>query len=107
VSVADLALVPGDAANPFYVKATLRREGNRSVYGNFRVSVARGGRDTQVGATDGVAIYDGVDSRTVMIPVKLDDGVTLNGNRLRVSMVDAEQSDAGDDLLAEAFLDVP
>lgn len=108
VALSGLELVPGgEGQAPFYVKATLEREGNRSVYGNFRVSVPRAGRGEVVGAVDGIAIYAGLDARTVLIPVRPAEGMVLNGSRLRVALFDAEQGEAGEDLLAEAFLDIP
>jgi hypothetical protein len=104
----NLELVPGEPGRAqFFIRATMLREGNRSVYGNFRVTLARNGRDTVIGAVDGVAVYDGVGSRSVLIPLNPEKDVRLNGSRVRVAYYDAEQEDGEGRLLAEAFLDIP
>ena len=104
----DLELLPGEPGKAqFYLRTNILREGNRSVYGNVRVTLSRGGRDLVIGAIDGVAVYDGSGSRSMLVPLNPEKDVKLNGSRLRVAYLDAEQEDGEGKVLAEAFLDVP
>ena len=104
----DLLLMPGEQGKAqFYLQVTLNREGNRSVYGNVRVTAVRNDAEVPVGALDGVAVYEDVPSRSVLIPLNPDKDVRLNGTRLRVAYYDAEKDETEERVLAEAVLDVP
>ena len=82
------------------------RSGEFSVYGNFAVIYDMpSGDQLEVGRANGVAVYTNLDSRTFRLPLRLPDGIVLNGGRLRVTY--SARPDAGGAVLAEAELAVP
>lgn len=92
--------------NPPTVTGRMDRSGEFSVYGNFAVIYDMpSGDQLEVGRANGVAVYTNLDSRTFRLPLRLPDGIVLNGGRLRVTY--SARPDAGGAVLAEAELAVP
>lgn len=93
--------------DPPTLSLEIRRDGNRSVYGNFTVThLGSGGEEHVVGKIDGVAIYTSAPLRRLEIPLRLPPGLQLNDGRLRVTYAEAGSTYANarhaSEILAEA-----
>lgn len=106
VSLSDLAL-EGDPASPARIlRLQFDRQGNRSVFGDLRVTFTPAGRAAvEVGRAFGVAVYVPNPMRQARLQLDPPPGVALAGGVLHVSF--RERPEAGGDLLAEARLALP
>lgn len=69
------------------------RGGSRSTYGNIAVTFTpREGKEHPVAAAKGISVYAPLAARSMTLPLRLPDGVTLRDGLLQVSYVDAERS---------------
>lgn len=101
VSMEELRLESSGADEGQTLLLSLRRQGNRSVYGNVSVRhVTTDGRERPVGLVKGVAVYTPNLVRALAISLHPADGASLTSGRLHVLY-----SEPGDGpVLAEAFL---
>lgn len=106
ISLADLALEPGkDGAAPL-LAFTIKRNGNRSVYGDLVASFTpAGGSPLEVGKVAGVAVYVPNLLRKAKLPIKLPEGVNLKKGTLTLRFLDRPET--GGKLIAEAKLAMP
>jgi hypothetical protein len=101
----DLALEPGKE-NEQFLSFTIKRNGNRSVYGDLVTTFTpAGGSPFEVGKVAGVAVYVPNALRKNKLPIKLPAGVTLKKGTLTLRYLD--RPDAGGKVMAEANLAVP
>lgn len=107
VSLGNLALQNSPSANQSPVLSLeLRRDGNRSVYGDFIVSfIPSGGAEQSVGRANGVAVYTPNALRRVTITLRPPASVSLGRGTLRV--VYRQRPEDGGKPLAEATLPLP
>lgn len=70
------------------------REGDRSAYLDFAVSAELGGDAREIGRAVGIAVYVPNASRTVRIPLEIENLSELSGARLTVTAFDKENDDA-------------
>lgn len=106
VKLSDVKLVPGPAGQPPRVSLRLDREGNRSVYGNLRVSfVPRSGPERPLASIDGLAVYTPLPSRSATVVLNRADLPKLVNGKLRVTFSDRPED--GGKLLSEAVLNLP
>ncbi len=85
--VQDVAVLPEDDDGPARVVANLTREGTQSVFGDLIATYtpASGGSPTVVAQITRVAVYTPNDSRRVVMPLRLPDGVTMGQGTLDVT----------------------
>lgn len=84
----------------------MNRQGNRSVYGNLRVSYTPpGGQPVEVGQVNGVAVYVPNALRVAKMPLRLPEGLRLSGGELSLSYL--QRPEDGGQPLARASLSVP
>ena len=85
----------------------LNRKGNKSAYGDFRVSFTpKGGTPVIVGQVNGVAIYTSIDSRALDIKLQVPDSFNLSNGELHVIYLEpGEDKESG--VIAESRLVVP
>jgi hypothetical protein len=64
----------------------IQREGNKSAYGDFKVThIGPSGKETEVGAGKGVAVYAPIPQRHFSIPLREIEGVDYSSGKLIVS----------------------
>jgi P pilus assembly chaperone PapD len=86
---------------------TLGREGNRSVYGDFKVTFKPdGGEPVVVARSNGVALYTPNTNRTVTLNLQAPPGVQLKNGELHVTYLQHGQ-EATNGLIAEDRLRLP
>lgn len=85
------------------------RTGNQSAFGNFTVNFSKGGKSLVIGQLNRVAVYVPNKSRTVEIALRIPDGVSLKGGKIKLDYKTEKKSDGsgGGKLIAEAAMDVP
>lgn len=84
----------------------MRREGNRSVYGDLLATfTTTAGVTFEVARAGGVAVYTPNAARRVQLPLQMPAGGKLPPGTLRVSF--KERPESGGKLLAEASLNLP
>lgn len=84
----------------------IKRDGNRSVYGDLVVSFTPDGASAvEVGRVAGVAVYVPNTFRLAKLPLKLPDGMDLAKGLLTLRF--SERPDAGGKLIAQATLALP
>ena len=109
VSLTDLALAPaGRQGEGDRLSFRINRDGDRSVLGDLTVTYfPNGGKADElvVAQVTRLAVYTPNASRTVMMPLRFPDGVTLGHGRLHVAF--RETSKNGGALLGEAEIGVP
>lgn len=67
------------------MKFTLKREGNRSVYGDVEIFINSGPqKDTRVGFVRGLAVYYPNSLRYMAIPLNTPEGVTLGNEEMLI-----------------------
>jgi len=68
------------------VSLVMNRTGNKSVYGDFRVTYYDGsGQELVVGSVNGVAVYTPNTVRTFQIPINTPDGINYSKGRFHIS----------------------
>jgi fimbrial chaperone protein len=106
VALSDLALETDAASSTRILRLQFDREGNRSVFGDLRVSFTPAGRAAvEIGRAFGVAVYVPNPLRRARLPLDPPPGVALTGGVLHVTF--RERPEAGGALLAEARLALP
>ncbi|MCH6591357.1 MAG: molecular chaperone [Proteobacteria bacterium] len=109
VSLTDLALAPaGGQGEGDRLSFRINRGGNRSVFGDLTVTYfPNGGKADElvVAQVTRLAVYTPNASRTVMMPLRFPDGVTLGRGRLHVAFREIPKN--GGALLGEAEIGVP
>jgi hypothetical protein len=100
-------LPPEKAKGQSRLSLSIKREGNRSVYGDFKVTYhSPNGKSVVVSQANGVAIYTPNSQRNLVLNLQPPPGVILKGGELHVSYLKhGEETTAG--LIAEAQLRVP
>ena len=84
----------------------LQRQGNRSVMGDFEAIAESGGslkKGTMIGYAKGLAIYDTLPSRKILVALQVENFATLRGARLKIRFT---PKDIKLDPI-EAFVDIP
>jgi hypothetical protein len=106
LDLADLAVQPPSAAGPGLLSFQMKREGNRSVYGDLLATfTTTAGVTFEVGRAGGVAVYVPNAARRVQLPLQLPAGHALPAGTLKLAF--RERADAGGKLLAETSLALP
>jgi hypothetical protein len=104
-ALSDLALDPhAKPDQPPSVRLVLKREGNRSLYGDMVAEFERAGETVEVGLIRGIAVYTSLPSRSVEFRLNPPEGLSLTGGKLRVKY---HASDNSEDVLAEAEVYIP
>ena len=94
--IEELRYFPATGEAPSRVTLKLTRAGNRSVYGNIKVTyVPASGQSQVVGLVNGIAVYTPLAYRTAEVQLQPPDGVVLRGGKLRVTYSNAEQNGEG------------
>lgn len=103
-TLADLVL-EGDTGKSL-LAFKIRREGNRSVYGDLSVTFTpKGGKELEVGRSRGVAVYVPNGFRFVRLPLSLPEGLNLASGTLTLQLRD--RPEAGGRVMAQASLQLP
>jgi fimbrial chaperone protein len=106
VALSDLALETDPASSARILRLQFDRQGNRSVYGDLRVTFASAtGAAVEVGRAFGVAVYAPNALRKALLQLDPPPGLALAGGVLHVTFRD--RPEAGGGLLAEARLALP
>ena len=85
----------------------INRDGNQSVYGDFRVHFTpKGGIPVVVGQVNGVAVYTSTDSRMLDIQLQTPSAFNLSNGELHVTYLEAGK-DERSGLIAEARFSIP
>lgn len=106
VALSDLALESEPPSSARILRLQFDRQGNRSVYGDLRVTFTPNGRAAvEVGRAFGVAVYVPNLLRRARLQLDPPPGVALAGGVLHVTF--RERPEAGGALLAEARLALP
>jgi len=83
------------------------RQGNKSVYGDFRVYFKpKSSEPVIVGRVNGVAVYTGIGSRRLNIPLQIPKGVSLSNGEIHITYL-LPGKDESTGLIAESRLSVP
>ena len=107
-ALSELAMTAGDGQGaPPRISLRLDRRGERSLYGDLRMSFIpdRGGDEVAVGEISGLAVYPPNPSRRLEIPLDPPAGLALRHGVLRVEY--ATGPDAGSRVLAAGRLKLP
>ncbi len=103
--LSDLALEPGKD-NTQLLSFNIRRDGNRSVYGDLVATFTpAGGSPLEVAKVTGVAVYVPNEVRKSKLPIKTPEGMFLKQGILLLRYFD--RPEAGGKMIAEATLAVP
>lgn len=106
VDLADLALQAPTASGPGLLSFQMKREGNRSVYGDLLATfTTTAGVTFEVARAGGVAVYVPNASRRVQLPLQLPAGNALPAGTLKLAF--RERPESGGKLLAETSLSLP
>ena len=89
--LSDLKLESPDTAQ--YLKLTINRSGNISIYGNLTVVYTPvQGKPYQVGEVRGIGVYSNLNKRYVSIKLNRKYGMSLNKGKLKVRYTSPEES---------------
>lgn len=107
-SLSNIQLQPAkDSKQPAQLGLSLKREGDRSLYGDFRVMFTPdGGKPVMVSQANGLALYTPNAQRKVSLTLQVPAGVQLKRGELHVTYLESGQ-DAGSGLIAEGRLRLP
>lgn len=106
VELSELGLQPASAAGPGTLSFQMKREGNRSVYGDLVATfTTTAGVTFEVARAGGVAVYVPNAARRVQLPLQLPSGNTLPAGTLKLAL--RERPESGGKLLAETSLALP
>ncbi len=107
ISFEKLAYVPPATPEALpLVTLSLARQGNRSVLGDFEVTLDRGGslkKGTPLALAKGLAVYPCIAAREISLPLQLDKGASLKGARLKIAFTPVDLKLAP----SLAFLELP
>ena len=98
-------------ANTVKAQSTLslqiNREGNKSIYGDFRVYFTpKGGEPVVIAQLNGVAVYTSINSRMLDIQLQIPSGFSLSNGELHITYL-MPGKDETTGLIAESKLSVP
>ncbi|MBI3349289.1 MAG: molecular chaperone [Burkholderiales bacterium] len=106
LALTDLAVQPPSASGPGTLSFQMKREGNRSVYGDLVASfTTTAGVTLEVARAGGVAVYVPNAARRVQLPLQLPAGQPLPAGTLTLAF--RERPESGGKLVAEARLSLP
>ena len=106
LELADLAVQPPTGQGPGSLSFQMKREGNRSVYGDLLATVTTtAGVTVEIGSAGGVAVYVPNAARRVQLPLQLPGGNALPAGTLKLAF--RERPESGGKLLAETSLKLP
>jgi hypothetical protein len=106
VKLTELAVQPPTAAGAGVLSFQMKREGNRSVYGDLVATfTTTAGVTFEIARAGGVAVYVPNASRHVQLPLQLPAGGALPGGTLKLAF--RERPESGGKLLAETSLALP
>jgi P pilus assembly chaperone PapD len=102
-SLNDLALEPIKENTQPTLTFSINRSGNRSVYGDLVASyIPAGGKPIEIAKVGGVAVYVPNAKRIARLPLKLPEGVSLNGGKIQLNYL--ERPELGSKVIAQAEL---
>jgi len=106
LDLTDVAVQPASAQGPGTLSFQMKREGNRSVYGDLLATfTTTAGVTFEVARAGGVAVYAPNAARRVQLPLQLPAGNALPGGTLKLAF--SERPESGGKLLAETSLNLP
>lgn len=106
LELSDLAVQPPSAQGPGMLAFQMKREGNRSVYGDLVATfTTTAGVTFEIARAGGVAVYVPNATRRVQLPLQLPSGNALPGGTLKLAF--RERPESGGKLLAETSLTLP
>lgn len=106
LNLSDLAVQPPAAGVPGLLSFQMKRDGNRSVYGDLLATfTTTAGVTFEVARAGGVAVYVPNASRRVQLPLQLPSGNALPAGTLKLAF--RERPESGGKLLAESSLAIP
>ena len=106
VALSNLSIIAADKDNKTpRLRFTVGRNGNRSAFGDLTATLRSGGNEVVLGQIMRLAVYTPNASRTVMMPLRVPDGVNLSGGSVHVAY--RHIKDNGGKLMGEAELKVP
>lgn len=106
VKLTELAVQPPTAASAGVLSFQMKREGNRSVYGDLVAHfTTTAGVTFEIARAGGVAVYVPNTARHVQLPLQLPAGGALPGGTLKLAF--RERPESGGKLLAETSLTLP
>ena len=106
VTLSGMTILAADKDNKMpRLKFTIERGGNRSAFGDLTATLRAGGADVVLGQIMRLAVYTPNKMRTVMLPLRVPDGVKLSGGEVR--LVFKETQEAGGKLMSEAHIKAP
>ena len=106
VAVSELTYLPKSEDAPLpRVKFNLDRTGDRSAFGDLTASIQADGKDIVVARVMRLAVYTPNKSRTVEMPLRVPEGVSLSGKNLTI--IFRSTADEGEKLIAEGNLQLP
>ncbi|MBW8847449.1 MAG: molecular chaperone [Burkholderiales bacterium] len=107
LDLSELAVRPPSSAGPGTLSFQMKREGNRSVYGDLLATfTTTAGVTFEVARAGGVAVYVPNAERRVQLPLQLPAGnTTLPQGTLKLAF--RERPESGGKLLAETSLNLP
>lgn len=107
VGLSGIEILEADADRPARIALTMTREGDRSAFGDVTATYtpADGGGSVVVAQVTRVAVYTPRDSRRLVLPLRLPEGVPLGQGTLRVEY--RATAKAGGRLLAETTVQLP
>ena len=104
--LSELALQPASATAPGTLSFQMKREGNRSIYGDLLATfTTTAGVTFEVARAGGVAVYVPNAARRVQLPLQLPSGNGLPAGTLKLAL--RERPESGGKLLAETSLNLP
>ncbi|HCT94875.1 MAG: hypothetical protein A2X19_10660 [Bacteroidetes bacterium GWE2_39_28] len=104
VNLSDISLNnSGDTTN--IIEFRINRTGNMSVYGDIKVTyISNTGKETQIGALNGVAVYTPNAFRRVLIELNGDKSVDYKNGKLKITY--SAQSETRPEIYGEAEYDL-
>ncbi|MCK5385080.1 MAG: hypothetical protein KAJ29_05835 [Alphaproteobacteria bacterium] len=105
VGISDLKL--GKKDDKQVLSMTLKRDGNRSIYGHMEAlyTPADGGKEISIGRIKGISVYDGVSKRDVTLTLNPPEGVALRkGGTIKLKF--EEDRDMGGDATTESVITI-
>lgn len=106
-NLGDVAVVPADGDVPARISVDLTRAGNKSSFGDLRATYtpSGGGNPVVIAQVTRVAVYTPINKRTLLMPVRLPDGVTLGQGSLTIEY--SQTPNDGGQLIAEKTIKLP
>ena len=106
VEINDAAYAPASDEKPLpEVSFSLDRLGESSAFGDLTISTDDGGEEVVLSRVMRLAVYVPNRSRTIVMPLRVPEGLNLSGRTLKISF--AETADDGGAMKAESTITVP